>query len=48
MTKELKCVCKSEFQDNLYGKNVRLFNSHDLSYNFGELECRKYALVGIH
>ncbi len=27
MTKELKCVCKSEFQDNLYGKNVRLFNS---------------------
>ena len=27
MTKELKCTCKSEFQDEMYGKGVRLFNS---------------------
>lgn len=27
MTKELKCTCKSEFQDGMYGKEVRLFNS---------------------
>lgn len=26
MTKEIKCTCKSEFQDKLYGKGVRLFN----------------------
>lgn len=26
MTKELKCSCKSEFQDQLYGKGIRLFN----------------------
>lgn len=27
MTKELKCGCKSEFQDELYGKGIRLFNN---------------------
>lgn len=27
MTKEMQCNCKSEFQDQLYGKNMRLFNS---------------------
>lgn len=26
MSKELKCNCKSEFQDELYGKGNRLFN----------------------
>jgi hypothetical protein len=27
MTNEFKCTCKSEFQDQLYGKGIRLFNS---------------------
>lgn len=27
MTKELKCNCKSTFQDYLYGNNIRLFNA---------------------
>ena len=26
MTKELRCVCNSEFQDKLYGKGVRVCN----------------------
>lgn len=26
MTKLLKCNCENEFQDEIYGKNVRLFN----------------------
>ena len=26
MTKELPCTCKSEFQDERYGKGVRVFN----------------------
>lgn len=27
MTETFVCNCKSEFQDSLYGKNVRVFNS---------------------
>ena len=26
MTKELSCTCKSEFQDERYGKGIRVFN----------------------
>lgn len=26
MTKEMQCTCKSEFQDERYGKNIRVFN----------------------
>ena len=26
MTKEIKCKCKSEFQDELYGKGMRVHN----------------------
>lgn len=26
MTKEFLCTCVSEFQDKLYGKNMRVFN----------------------
>lgn len=27
MTVERKCTCNSEFQDELYGKGIRLFNT---------------------
>ena len=27
MTVERKCTCKSEFQDEFYGKGIRLFNT---------------------
>ena len=26
MTKEFQCTCKSEFQDQHYGKGIRVFN----------------------
>ena len=26
MTKEIKCTCKNEFQDKLYGKGMRVHN----------------------
>lgn len=26
MTKEFLCTCKSEFQDERYGKGIRIFN----------------------
>jgi hypothetical protein len=26
MTKEMPCTCKSEFQDERYGKGIRVFN----------------------
>lgn len=27
MTIKAKCTCKHEFQDSMYGKGIRLFNS---------------------
>lgn len=35
MSKELRCNCHSEFQDNLYGKGVRLFNEIGKDRNSG-------------
>lgn len=26
MTKEMQCTCKHDFQDQKYGKGIRLFN----------------------
>ena len=26
MTKVMRCSCENEFQDEIYGKNMRLFN----------------------
>ena len=30
MTVERKCTCKSEFQDEFYGKGIRLFNTVEI------------------
>lgn len=44
MTKELKCTCKSEFQDELYGKGIRLFN--ELGTNKGKCTGYKCTVCG--
>lgn len=38
-TKIAKCDCKSEFQDQLYGKGMRLFNLRDQKKHPHEGKC---------
>lgn len=38
-TKVYPCNCKSEFQDKLYGKGLRLFNMRDPKKHKGEGTC---------
>ena len=38
-TKVMQCSCKSDFQDNLYGKGMRLFNLRDEKKHPGEATC---------
>jgi len=33
MTEVIQCTCKSEFQDELYGKNMRLMNLGNSEYH---------------
>ena len=38
-TKILRCTCKSEFQDNTYGSQMRVFNLRDQQKHKGEAIC---------
>ncbi len=38
-TKVMQCSCKSDFQDELYGKGMRLFNLRDEKKHPGEATC---------
>ncbi len=44
MTKEFQCTCKSEFQDELYGKKMRVHNS--CGDNKGKCTGYRYTVCG--
>ena len=44
MTKELRCSCVSEFQDELYGKGIRLFN--EMGSNKGKVTGYRCTVCG--